>query len=530
VRVEWSEDIRQHPSHRVDVGIVGKQGRDDEFRRGERAGYPMWSSSIEGLQLLYNNTLAMQPATGYPDALEDALEARAQRLESSDIPQLKEDFRLLHSTFGGLFTVLQRKGLVQEDPYKNDQRISEIEPPSDDSFLESEKDQMMSVRLSQFDSMLDFLNNYVQFRVDTLDLKQIRNLVKLTSYIKWDQLSESSNSPTTRTLAEHVSKLRGDADPLSTSLVKDSVEQLARRSKSIMKGLKLLADYHKERFKLALRRDAYPQVPIEGEQALKAPDETIRKLKKAFASAHSGEPFFPDLAREALEEDFGPNGEERRRQVLKRLRPEEEQAQKQSTRDPFKPMLLDAVRVLAGASRSLQSAQQKINDNLHVLDSRKLPFGERIRRFFERVASRDKPRPHMFELEYFDDATSASQTEQISADEFAAQLGKKSRVYGGVLNKVSQTARKLQAASEEQLFEFLNKQMEELAVVQRRLQSLETALRAEFPREQRSQLRSLQAEVDGLKDVLSRTGKKRREYVARKDEHEQMKKLGIENG
>jgi hypothetical protein len=72
--------------------------------------------------------------------------------------------------------------------------------------------------------------------------------------------------------------------------------------------------------------------------------------------------------------------------------------------------------------------------------------------------------------------------------------------------------------------------MEELAVVQRRLQSLETALRAEFPREQRSQLRSLQAEVDGLKDVLSRTGKKRREYVARKDEHEQMKKLGIENG
>jgi hypothetical protein len=193
-------------------------------------------------------------------------------------------------------------------------------------------------------------------------------------------------------------------------------------------------------------------------------------------------------------------------------------------------MLLDAIRVLAGASRSLQSAQQKISDNLHVLDSRSIPLGERIRRFFERVASRERTQPHVFELEYFDDATSASQTEQISADEFAAQLGKKSRIYGGILNKMSQTARKLQAASEEQLFEFLNKQLEELFMMQRRLQSLDTALRAEFPREQRSQLRSVQAEVDGLKDILSRTGKKRREYVARKEEHEQMKKLGIEHG
>ncbi|MFO7781166.1 MAG: hypothetical protein R6W94_06010 [Spirochaetia bacterium] len=472
----------------------------------------------------------MKPATGFPEELEEALEKRAERLEEKDIPQLKEDFRLFHSTFQGLFTVLQRKGLVQEDPYKDDQRISEIESPPDEAFLESERDQVMSVRLSQFDSMLDFLNNYVQFRLDSLDLRQIRNLVKLTGYIKWESLSESSKSPTTRTLADHVSKLRGDADPLSTSLVKDSVEQMSRQSKAIMKGLKLLADYHKARFKLILRRDVYPQVDVDGGRALSAADETVKKMKRAFARSHQGEPFFPDLAREALEEDFAPDGEQRREEVLNRLRPQDEQKQQGPKKDPFKPMLLEAIRILAGASRSLQSAQQKLSDNIHVLDNRKLPLGERLRRFFQRVSSGEGRQSHMFELEYFDEATSASQTELLSADAFAEQLSKKSRLYGGILNKMSQTARKLQNASEEQLFEFLNKQLEELSMMQRRLQSLETALRAEFPREQRSQLRSSQAEIDGLKEIISRSAKKRREYVARKDEYEQMKKLGIESG
>ncbi|MFP4566584.1 MAG: hypothetical protein ACLFNX_08795 [Spirochaetaceae bacterium] len=472
----------------------------------------------------------MDPATGFPEKLEEALQKRAERLEEKDIPQLKEDFRLFHSTFRGLFTILQRKGLVHEDPYKNDQRISEIEPPEDEPFLESEKDQVMSVRLSQFDSMLDFLNNYVQFRLDSLDLRQIRNLVQLTGYIKWDRLSDSSKSPTTRTLADHVSKLRGDADPLSTSLVKDSVEQMSRQSKAIMRGLKLLADYHKEHFKLMLRRDVYPQVHTEGSQALQAADETVKKMKRAFARSHQGMQFIPDLAREALEEDFGPDGEQRREAVLHRLRPQEEQTEQAPRKDPFKPMLLETIRILAGASRSLQSAQQKLSDNIQVLDNRKLPLGERIRRFFQRVSSGESRQAHVFELEYFDEATSASQTEHISADEFGAQLSKKSRVYAGILNKMSQTTRKLQNASEEQLFEFLNKQLEQLSMMQRRLQSLDTALRAEFPREQRSQLRSSQAEIDGLKEIISRSAKRRREYVARKDEHEQMKRLGMDSG
>ncbi|MFP4205285.1 MAG: hypothetical protein ACLFRR_01945 [Spirochaetaceae bacterium] len=469
----------------------------------------------------------MEPATGFPEALEEALKQRAQRLEEKEIPQLKEDFRLLHSTFSGLLNVLQRKGLIEEDPYKNDQRISEVEPPEDEPFLDSERDHVMSVRLSRFDSVLDFLNNYVQFSLDSLDLKHVKNLVALVTYIKWDQLSQSSKSPTTRTLAEHVGKLRADADPMSTSLIKDAVEQLARRSKSILQGLKAVADYHKESFKLLLRQEVYPHVQADREQAQAVPEDTVKKMRRVFGRLESGSPFFPDLAREVLEEDFGPDGEERRRLVLKKLNPEMEQRPSVPEQDPFRPMLLEAIRTLAGAARSLQSAQQKIGDNLHVLDTRKLSLGERIRRFFEKVASRERRPQHVFELEYFDEATSAAQTESISADDFAQQLSKRYRTYASILNKMSQTARKLNSAGEQQLFDFLNRQLDELHRIQRRLQSLETALRAEFPREQRNQLRSISTEVDGLKDVLSRAGKKRREYVARKDEHEQMKRLGI---
>lgn len=470
----------------------------------------------------------MEPATGFTEELEKVLDERAEQLEEKDIPQLKEEFRLFHATFQGLYNVFQRKGMIQEDPYKNDQRISEVQPPEDEPFLDSERDRVMSVRLSQFDSMLDFLNNYVQFKLETLDLKQIRNLVKLIGYIKWDNLSQSAKSPTTRTLADYVNDLSGDADPMSTSLAKDSVDQLSQKSKVIMKGLKTLAEYHKARFKLTLRKDVYPHISMQGQQALADSKETVKRMKKSFASQHNGEPFFSDLAAEALEEDFAPNGEELRRQVLDRFRPRSQQADESPQKDPFKPMLLETIRVLAGAGKSLQLAERKISENLYVLDNRKRSLMERIRMFFEHVSSRDS-RPHVFELEYFDEATSATQTEHLSSDQFLEELSKKSRTYGAILNKMSTTARKLNNAGEEQLFEFLNRQHEELHTVQRRLQSLETAIRSEFPREQRAQMRSLQEEIDALKEILSKVGKKRREYVARKEEAEQMKKLGIQD-
>jgi hypothetical protein len=271
----------------------------------------------------------------------------------------------------------------------------------------------------------------------------------------------------------------------------------------------------------------YPQVEMAGTEARENPDRAAKQMKRVFAQTHEGEPFFADVAKEALEEDFAPNAEELQQEVLDRLRPKEERKKQAPKKDPFKPMLLDAIRVLAGASRTLQAADQKISDNVHVLDNRKLSLVDRIRRFFERVSSSDT-RPHVFELEYFDEATSATQTEELSTDEFSQQLQKKARIFGGILNKMSQTARKLENANEEQLFDFLNRQLEDLHTTQRRIQSLETAVRAEFPREQRGQFRSLQTEVDGLKDVTSRAGKKRREYVAKKEEAEQMKKLGIE--
>ncbi|MFW6231976.1 MAG: hypothetical protein ACOC37_02865 [Spirochaetota bacterium] len=61
-----------------------------------------------------------------------AIEDRRSAIESDELPRLKELFRVFHTSFQGLHQLLIRKGLVQQDPYKDEQKISDITPPDDE--------------------------------------------------------------------------------------------------------------------------------------------------------------------------------------------------------------------------------------------------------------------------------------------------------------------------------------------------------------------------------------------------------------
>jgi hypothetical protein len=133
----------------------------------------------------------------------------------------------------------------------------------------------------------------------------------------------------------------------------------------------------------------------------------------------------------------------------------------------------------------------------------------------------------VFDVEYLDEATSTTHTERIEFDSFRASILKRARLYGAILNKVSNVSRKLEDAGEDQLFTFLQKHVEELFIVHRQLQSLDTHIRSETPRAERNNLRGINAELTSLKETITKANKKKHAYVAKKDEQEQFKKLGI---
>jgi hypothetical protein len=472
----------------------------------------------------------MAESGSYIESLSQALEQRREVLETKALPELKEQYRAFLSSYQGLLNVMLRKGLIQEDPYKYDERISEIEPPPDTPFLDSEKHTQVSIRLSKLESQLDFLNSYGSFDLESMTLKQIKNMLALTRYVKWAQLNETSTHLLTRTLAEYVARLRGDSDPLSIGIVKDAHEQILRASKKIMEALKDTANYQKERFKLTLREEVLRDMDLSPGQATGKRDETIKQMARRYASVRPRQPFYQELAGEVLDEDYGPNGSALKQEVLERIRPQhQETEEKKSSKERLQPLLLEAAKTLAAASRPLEDLAGRIEDNVVVYEQKPKGFFARFKEWVLRVSNQESV-SRSYDVEFLDETTSTVHTETINVDQFVQELRKRAKLYGALLNRASPTYQKVAKASEDQLFQFLQKHSEELFVMHRRISSIDTFIRTEVSRDKRNQLRAMQVSLSNLKDALLKANKKRHDYLSRKEEAQQLKRLGVDSG
>jgi hypothetical protein len=384
----------------------------------------------------------------------------------------------------------------------------------------------MSIRLSAFDNTLDYLTNYFEFSLDHIDLRRVKNLVGIANYIKWNNLSEASPKYTTRALAEYASKLRGEADPLSVNLLKDAIEQLSKTQRTILSHLKQIAELKKAEYKLYLREEVVPEASFDPNSAYQNREQALKALKRVHAAKSAGTPFFTELAGEIIEEDYGPDGESIRQQVLDALNVKETKSKARPKQDALRPILMDGIRALAGVSRILEQCMEKIDENVSAMENRNKGLGERLREWIDRLVNREAP-SRVFDVEYLDEATSTAHTERIEFDSFRASILKRARLYGAILNKMSNVSRKLEDAGEDQLFAFLQKHVEELFIAHRQLQSLDTHIRSETPRSERNNLRGINAELTSLKETITKANKKKHAYVAKKEEQEQFKKLGI---
>ena len=468
----------------------------------------------------------MEGNTGFTATLQEALEQYRTYLDKSELPQLKEHYRVIHTGFKAVYSVLLKKGFIHEDPYKHETKISEISNPPDDHFTESAKDDQMSIRLSMYESQFDFLLNYYQFSVDFLDLARVKLLVGLTRYIAWDQLSEIAGNMTTRAMAEYLGKIKKGSDSLSGGIIADSIEQVQRAAKGCLSILKNLANYHKENYKFEVRLSVLPKLEVDGIKALNQRDEVVKQIKKRFPTDLPGKTFYPELINETLDEDFNAEAENLRNAVLGRLMVKETKGKIQTTQMSFSSMLLETIRVMAAMSRYLDEAAMKLVDNSLLLENKRLPFFERFKRWIIKLSQKEDTNLS-YEVEYFDITTSSTKHEAIQFKTFIDDVRKKARLYSGIMAKTGTAYKKIEKASEEQLFTFLDKHLEELGVILRRFQALETFFKTEVSREDKNSLRGIKNEVTAIKNNLVKTNQKKHEYVAKKEETEQMKKLGI---
>lgn len=471
----------------------------------------------------------MEDGAGYADRLEKALAAKMDRLDSVELKQLKDEWKLFQSAFMAIYNVLLKKGVIHEDPYKYELKVSDVMTPPEGPFAESEKLDQMCIRLSQFESYVDFLNNYYQFSVEFLSMGRIKRLASLAKYFMFTHFTENSQHLNTRYFAEIVGMVRKGTDPLSTGIVNEGLLQLDKASRKIFQSLKDLSTVHRERYKLMLRRKVMPDLGLDRDFVVTHQDDAVKKMRQRLAETEAESPFYAELAVEVLKEEYSSEGESLRDEVMKALAFEEAKPQNAAAERSFKAALLDGVRTLVGVGFQLEDAARKLEEDQAVLDSMDKSFLTKLKKALREMLG--KAGTHVVhEVEYLDPVTSERKRDSIDVTEFLAACLKRAQGLTAMSSRSGAAYKRIEGSSEDAIFKFLAKLLEELQGMHRKLAALnEFYLGAVQDPSFKGKIKNINIELGSLKNSIIKANQKRHEYIAQKDEQEQMKRLGIKD-
>ncbi len=468
----------------------------------------------------------MEENTDFSYMLETALQKYRTSLERKDLQKLKEQFRFYHNSFKSLYDVLMQKGLLNTDPYKHEHKISDVTIPPTGPMNESEKKDTLSQRLSLFESILEFLNNYYQFQVDNLTLPNVKRLAELVNYIRWNKFSQSSANLNTRVLAEIVRRLSPAHDNLSASIANDSIRQLAKQSTIILGILKKVSVYQRERYKYDFRLQLFNSLHLTPAAIESKREELVKSIKSQFPKQMPGTPYYTELIEEVFTEEAGSAAELQRQETLKRLKIEPEQKEKTGPVS-FKPVLMEGIRLLSTSATPLEQAIQKLMINSQLIENRTLTFGEKFRRWLFNIVQKDEDQ-RIYEIEYIDPQTVTSKSIRLNFDKFIDDMQKKARIVAALGNRMGTTYQKLEQSDEERIYKVLSSTISDLQIYLIRLPALDTYFKSETSRSQRAMIKGIKVEISAIKNTVIKANQKKHEYVARKEESEQLKKLGID--
>ena len=456
----------------------------------------------------------------YLKTLDEALKERADWLEKSELPKLKDELRMYHTGFASLYNLYLKKGLIHEDPYKQEAKIAEIEVPSATAFSDAERMEQLTQRLANYDNQLDFLVNFYPFNADYLNLDRIKRILGLVRYIDWVNLSPDSQNPMTKAVAEMTNQIKLGTEPLTMSVISESLVHLSKSFTPIMGYLKALTDYRRELYKLELR-------DVTGGMS-KSDAANSNQIKKAFLQAKSGTPFYPDLAEEVIKEDTSPEGPTLRDDVLKKLKVADNKPKAAKVQISFKSILIEGIQTLGGTAQTFTDIAGKLDENETILESKKKGFLQKLKKLLQQMLNKE-PDPVIFNVEYMDPVKAVNVRERVNFSTFRGDLDRKIRTLAPMASRGS-AASKLEAMQEEQLIGFLERNVREVQSMHKTLTALDEFFKAEVDKEDRDKIKGIKPELGTIKNAILRANSKRHEYSAQKEEEEQLKRLGVGPG
>lgn len=457
-----------------------------------------------------------ETSTNYNETLAQALEARKDWLEKVELVKLKDSLRSYQSSFASLYNIYLKKKLINEDPYKQETKISELEVPETGAINEAKRLEQISLRLSNYDSQLDFLVNFYQSGVDFLNLDRVKRIVGLVRYIDWVNLTPDAATANTKAVAELTAQSKAGVDAITLSIIGESLTRLSKTTAEIMAVMKNLSGYYRENYKLNVRQAIT--------QSMSASDATPANIKKKMPSALPGTPYYQELIDELIKEDYSSGGPELKEAVLKSLKTAEDKPKSVKPPVDFKNILLDGIQVIGGSSTSLGEIAAKLDENQSVLENQKKGFFDKIKELIRQITNAP-PEEVVYTLEFMDATKGMPAREKIGFHQFREDLNKKMKLLNSFCRGPAYV--KLSAMSEEQITGYLERNIKDVQNLHRTLNALDDFFKSSVPAEDRDKIKGIKPELSSLKNSYVKANQLRYEYSAQKEEEEQLKRLGV---
>ena len=338
----------------------------------------------------------METSDNFNKQLFELAEAKKNWYDTEEMIKILEEYRNLLGVVNNLINLLEKKGLIQPDPYKHDKKISDIAVPEEIPFLDSERSMVIGARLSDFESMLDFICNIFKFSVATVSVERIKTLLALNNYFQWNSLVPNSAKPNTKGLAEIIHAIKMGTDTLSVSVLNETINYASKTVSRINGLLKELTDFQKEIYKIEIRKCIFEHPSYSHEKSQKSNQDALQQIKKLFPQVLGKKPFYSELIDELIQEEYSPEKQKFRETLLKKFEISSNKKEEKKIQINTKELLMDAVRALGAAAPLFEQIVQKVDENHKVLQSEHNGFLDKllalIRQAFNRPEKPDRGR------------------------------------------------------------------------------------------------------------------------------------------
>ncbi|MDR0409908.1 MAG: hypothetical protein LBH18_05880 [Spirochaetaceae bacterium] len=426
-----------------------------------------------------------------------AREKKQEWLSRVRIPELKTKFSEFRKTFAILYFVLLQKNYIMKDPYKSETPVGDLKVPETRSFFEPKKREEFSLRLAKYDNQLEYIVTFYDFSVDTLKPDKIRIMRAIIWFIEWQNLSLTSPSLNTQAMAEIFFNLRNRAvNKILLKNLETCFDDLYTVATYMDKILNEINEYQREAYKGNIRSSIIAN--MDG-------IATIDSIKKKFYPLFPEEIFYPEIVQELLDEDNSPDANVRE-DILKKLNVTEYAKPIFEETVSLKPTLIEGLNALCSTVSTFREIIVKIEHNHGVYRRKNRSIRKAIVTLFK-ILFKKKQTADFYECEIA--GSFSSRVKIINHYLLVKKLNEKIKE----LRTITGSTTKLEKMDEEELLNYLSRNIRDIQKHHRLLAALDKFFRTKITNKQKNHIKGMRPELTTIKNALSKAVVKYEYYL-----------------